>query len=730
MAHNNHLKTAPSTNKITFLICVFTFLTFASIHAQSVNIEWQQIYGGTNADGAYDIDATADGGFITGGYSYSGISGNKSVTNYGDSDYWVVKTDAAGNIEWQKTYGGSAFEQVETIAQTADGGYIVGGYSVSGISGNKTEANVAGSIDLWIVKLDASGNITWQNAIGGNGSDYLGSIYPTSDGGYIVGAYSYSGISGDKTEATVGFSADFWILKLNASGNIVWQNTIGGTSSDYCFRAKQAADGNYIVSGVSSSPISGDKTENSTGGMDVWVLKLNTSGGIIWQNTINASETETAYEMDITADGGAIIGTQTYSNSSPDKSENNISGGITTNDYWIIKLDASGNVEWENTIGGSAYDYNHGLLVMSSGEIVVAGYSLSPISGDKTQPLVGLADYWVIKFDSAGNYIYDKTIGGTVADYCYGLTETLDGKFVLCGSSASNISGDKTTNTYGLNDFWLVKIDDICEATTEICNTIDDDCDGLIDEELFVDITVTADGPLTFCQGATVTLTATHNGAGLQWRKNGASIPGATGVTYTVNQKGTYSCIAFNDCDSDTSENIIVTVNKNPTASISAGGPTSFCAGGSVTLTETPSGGCTYQWYKGATAIAGATSLNYVATTPGNYKCRVTKAATGCFKNSNSIAVFVPCKEGEELTEHADLLVYPNPANQFINVKLNNATTEQTEIVICDATGKNVLDQQCLGYEISIDIAGLIPGVYFIQSVSDHQIHNSSFIKQ
>ncbi|MBK9554981.1 MAG: T9SS type A sorting domain-containing protein [Bacteroidetes bacterium] len=727
MAHKKHLQIAQLLTKITFCIGVIISFTITKIHAQAVNIEWQQVYGGSSTDGAYDIDATADGGYITGGYSYSGISGNKTATNYGDSDYWVVKTDSVGNIEWQKTYGGSAFEQVETLSQTADGGYILGGYSVSGISGNKTEANVAGSIDLWIVKIDATGNITWQNAIGGNGSDYLGSIYPTADGGYIVGAYSFSGISGDKTEAVVGFSADYWILKLNSSGNIVWQNTIGGTGNDYCYRAKEAADGSFIVSGVSNSPISGDKTENSAGGVDVWVLKLDNSGNIVWQNTLTAAQTETAFEMDITSDGGAVIGTQTYSNSSVDKSENNISGGITSNDYWIIKLDASGNVEWENTIGGTSFDHNHALLVMNSGEIVVSGYSQSPISGDKTQPLIGLADFWLVKLDAAGNIIYDKTMGGTAADYCYGLTETLDGRFVMCGSSASTISGDKTLNTFGLSDFWLLKIDDICEATTEICNTIDDDCDGLIDEELFVDITVTADGPLTFCQGATVTLTATHNGAGLQWRKNGASIPGATGATYTVNQKGTYSCIAFNDCDSDTSENIIVTVNKNPSATISAGGPTSFCAGGSVSLTETPSGGCTYQWYKGATAIAGATSLNYVATTPGNYKCRVTKAATGCFKNSNSIAVFVPCKEGEELKENSTFVVYPNPAKDKIYIQTNSL--QINTVTIFNSVGQVVNKYSDVSVEDELDISNLAKGMYFISVANSEVTITKTFVK-
>lgn len=498
------------------LAAVFIQVDFT--YCQIVNLEWQQSVGGTSSEGAYCINPTTDGGYIAGGYTYSGISGNKTVAGFGDSDYFVVKFNGSGDIEWQNEFGGSGYDQLETVVQTADGGYILGGISISGISGNKTETNYAGSVDLWIIKLDASGNISWQNTIGGNAGDYLGSIYPTSDGGYIIGAQSYSGISGDKTEPVSGFS-DYWVIKLNASGTIVWQNTIGGTNTDYCFRAKESADGGFIVSGVSNSNISGDKTEASIGGigsMDVWVLKLNNLGAIVWQNTIGGTNAETAFELDVTPDGGAVIGTQTYSNSSADKSENNISGLTTTLDYWVIRLDNEGNILWENTLGGTSDDYNHALEVMNNGEIVVGGYSISPASGDKTAANYGNADFWYIKLDSLGNIIYDKTIGGINQDYCYHIAETLDGRIVLCGTSYSGLTGIKTSPNYGINDFWVVKVDDICEPTTEICNSLDDDCNGLVDDGITVEISVAAGGPTTFCQGSNVMLTATHTGETLQ----------------------------------------------------------------------------------------------------------------------------------------------------------------------------------------------------------------------
>jgi len=227
------------------------------------NIQWQNTIGGSGYDQLYSIQQTSDGGYILGGYSNSGISGDKTESSQGDYDYWVVKLDAIGNIQWQTTIGGNDADWLYSVQQTTDGGYILGGYSLSDISGDKTEGTQGGN-DYWVVKLDASGNIQWQNTIGGNNDDNLSSIQQTTDGGYILGGYSYSDISGDKTENSQG-SDDYWVVKLNASGNIQWQNTIGGSGYDQLYSIQQTSDGGYILGGYSESNISGDKTENSQG---------------------------------------------------------------------------------------------------------------------------------------------------------------------------------------------------------------------------------------------------------------------------------------------------------------------------------------------------------------------------------------------------------------------------------------------------------------------------------
>ena len=185
---------------------------------------------------------------------------------------FFTTTTLAQEIEWQNTIGGSLPDYLNCMQQTSDGGFILAGSSQSGISGDKTEDSQGGS-DYWVVKLDAFGNIQWQNSIGGNSDDYLTSIQQTIDGGYILGGYSNSGISGDKTENYQGLY-DYWVVKLDATGNIQWQNTIGGNSWDELISIQQTNDGGYILGGHSSSGISGDKTENSQGDYDYWVVKL------------------------------------------------------------------------------------------------------------------------------------------------------------------------------------------------------------------------------------------------------------------------------------------------------------------------------------------------------------------------------------------------------------------------------------------------------------------------
>lgn len=444
-----------------FIVCL---LTFSFGQTVAPGIEWQNTIGGSEYDELRSIEQTKDGGYILAGSSQSNISGDKTDTCIGSSDYWIIKIDIGGYIQWQKTIGGYNSDGPTSVEQTSDGGYILGGASSSNISGDKMENNLDTTLitgDYWIVRIDSIGNILWENTIGGSRSDALFSIQQTKDGGFILGGYSDSDSSVDKSENNFGGSEDFdyWIVKIDSLGNILWDNTIGGGSDDFLYSLQQTTDGGYILGGISGSNISGDKTESNIGGMDYWIVKTDSAGTIQWQNTIGGSDFEITLSVEQTADGGYILGGSSDSNISGDKSENNIDSIFQlTQDYWIVKTDSAGNINWQNTIGGDGQDALFSIHETINGGYILGGYSTSAVSGDKTENCFGSTDYWIVKTDSLGNVLWQRTIGGTTFDNLYTLQQTTDGGYVFGGASRSNISSTKSENCLGSYDYWVVKL--------------------------------------------------------------------------------------------------------------------------------------------------------------------------------------------------------------------------------------------------------------------------------
>jgi hypothetical protein len=502
--------------KNLFLILL---MFMSRVYGQAPAIEWQNTIGGTAIDYLYSIQQTDDQGFILGGSSYSLISGDKTQNSIA-LDYWIVKTDSIGDIQWQNSIGGISIDNLMSIDQTSDGGYILGGYSLSEISYDKTEPTIGGTYDYWIVKIDATGNIEWQNTIGGIAHDYFEVVKQTSDGGYIVGGWTTSGVSGDKTEPQLG-DYDFWLLKLNESGEIMWQNTIGGNLEDKLHCIEQTNDGGFIIGGSSKSGITGDKTEANMGDADYWVIKLNEVGEIQWQNTIGGNNYDELHSIYQTDDGGYMLGGFSVSGVSGDK----IEGSVGSPGYWILKLNSLGNIVWQNTIMPG---YFGDMKPTNDGGIIIGGYSFNGIYWDKTEENIGGDDYWVVKLDSLGNVLWDNTIGGTGDDNLYDIIQTADGGYMLAGYSNSGAIVDKSEEVIGFEDYWIVKLacedgtvfyhdadgdgfgneDDFINScsvppgyildhtdcddsnplmypgATEICNTIDDNCNLIVDEGL------------------------------------------------------------------------------------------------------------------------------------------------------------------------------------------------------------------------------------------------------
>ncbi len=433
-------------------LTLFVAIFFSNLSAGQ-EIIWQKTIGGDSIEGLWSGQITIDGSIIIGGYSNSSASGEKADSSRGLYDYWILKLNDTGDIVWQKTYGGNDDDFMHSITTTMDGGYACGGYSLSNISGEKSE-NSRGYRDFWVLKLDSVGDIIWQKTIGGTAWDELTHIRQTSDGGFILGGDSQSNVSGEKSEPSFG-GFDYWIIKIDSVANIEWQRTIGGSSDDHLMELEITDDGGFLCGGSSNSGISGLKTEACRGMYDYWLVKLDSLGNIEWQKTVGGDLTDGLGAIAKTTDGGYLCGGQSQSGISGDKTEPN-KGGF---DIWFVKLNSTGGIEWQKNYGGSQAESSNSLQQMNDGSFISYGQSNSPVSGDKLEPVRGLGvnDCWILKLDQAGNLLWQKTIGGANFDQGWSCLVAPDSSLILLGSSASDRGFEKAEDRRGSWDYWVMK---------------------------------------------------------------------------------------------------------------------------------------------------------------------------------------------------------------------------------------------------------------------------------
>jgi hypothetical protein len=438
---------------------IYTF-SYTNLQAQApINKIWDKTFGGADIDHLYAGTKTSDGGYIFGGGSGSGVGGDKTQPFVGgNSDIWIVKIDADGNKEWDKSFGSINSDALWSIKQTTDGGYLVGGTTQgTGISGDKSQVGY-GSGDYWVIKLDSSGNKLWDKTFGGSGTENLRALVQTADGGYILGGYSSSGISGDKSQPNKGSitltTSDLWIIKINANGNKIWDKTIGGTSQDALADLTLASDGGLIIGGYSQSNIGGDKTQPSRGLSDYWIVKTDATGNKVWDKTFGGSDNDFITCIRQTATGNFFIGG--YSNSGAGGDKTQPSKGF--EDYWFLKLDSLGNKIWDKSFGTSATDVIRDFVEVPGGGFLIAGYTAANINGDKSQISNGGADIWILKLDLNGMKVWDHSFGGNNDDWPADIYFSPDGSFLIAAESASGISSDKSQPCRGITDHWVIKV--------------------------------------------------------------------------------------------------------------------------------------------------------------------------------------------------------------------------------------------------------------------------------
>jgi hypothetical protein len=358
---------------------------------------WERTYGGGDIDIASSVQPTTDGGFIIGGYTSSfGADG---------SNFWLVKTDLGGNQLWNRTFGIDGDDVGTSVQQTADGGYVVSGY---------TDSLGAGSYDFWLVKTDGLGHEEWNKTFGGRGSEQAQAVQQTSDGGYVLAG---------STSSVGGGSVDFWVVKTDPLGKEEWSRAYGGYAAEWAWDIHQTGDGGYIVAGATQS--------FGAGGNDVWLVKTDALGNQDWDETYGGTDDELAYSLDPTADGGYILAGVTGSFGTGDV------------DLWLVKTDAFGVEEWNRTYGGYNFDRASSVRRTADGGYIVAGESGS-FGG------LGDRDLWLLKTDDLGNEAWNRVHGGLATDVAHSIEPT-GGGYIVAGWTTSFGAGS--------SDFYVLKTD-------------------------------------------------------------------------------------------------------------------------------------------------------------------------------------------------------------------------------------------------------------------------------
>ena len=377
-----------------------------------MDVSWEKIYGGEGNDAGDSICQTSDGGFF--------IVGETTSKGAGNMDIWLIKTDSEGIIEWDKTYGGEYYDRGKHGLQTADGGFIVIGYTASFSSGLN---------DAWLLKLDSNGDIEWDEMYGGEGNEEGVCVQQTNDGGYIVAGQTNSYGAG---------RTDAWIFKTDANGDIVWEKTFGEELGDLAEWIEQTSDGGYIFTGIFGIYSEGLIKYNIYS--DFWLVKIDEDGNKLWERFFNGGRYNLGHAVKQTEDEGYIMTGWTNAG--------RLSGG----DVWLIKTNSVGDTEWEKPIGKSyLIECAIGLDLTDDGGFIVTGCS-GFITGWPAKGMIAgvplITKTLVVKTDSNGDIDWQDNFGSGI---CMGriIKQCNDGGYIVIGN---------TGNHHNTGDLLLIKI--------------------------------------------------------------------------------------------------------------------------------------------------------------------------------------------------------------------------------------------------------------------------------
>jgi len=374
---------------------IITFIS-TSVLPQAPDTLWTKTFGGTGYDLGTCVQQTSDSGYV--------LIGSTQSYGVGEDDFWLIKTDEAGDTLWTKTYGGHSYDYGYSVQQTFDGGYILTG---------ETYSFPFNDWNGWLIKTDAAGDTIWTKVLGrNNNDDFARFAQQTSDSGYIVVGYTRSYGAGNE---------DAWLIKTDIAGDTLWTKTYGGIDGDWGFSVQQTENNGYIIAGGTESFGSGDR--------DVWLIKTDTIGDTIWTLVLGGADNDFANFVEQTSDSGYIVTGHTRS------------FGSGNHDVWLIKIDKAGDTTWTKTFGGIESDWGSSVQQTKDSGYIITGMTASFATGYQ--------DVWLIKTDVYGDTIWTKTFGGNDYDRGYSVQQTNDDGYIITGVTQSFGAGDR--------DAWLIK---------------------------------------------------------------------------------------------------------------------------------------------------------------------------------------------------------------------------------------------------------------------------------
>ncbi len=615
-------------------LLIITFIQ-TSVLGQNMEIIWKQCFGGSEKEIVYDIVKIPGGYFIT-GCTWS-MDGDVSYNN-GLLDGWLIKTDTLGNILWEKTYGGSNGDCFRRIFPDNTGNYILVGGSGSS-DGDISNDPYPDSEDFWIVKIDIDGNIIWDKIVGGSdGGEHIQNASPTLDGGVVCIGYTYS-TDGDVSVSYGG--ADTWAVKISSDGELEWDYTIGTDWIDKGYAVLATSDGGYLL--TSSSSIHDDAVGNITctphsyGFFDCVLFKLDSNLNLEWQRCYGGTDNDGVFALLEVEDGYVFTG-------SVDSNDGDISGwhegynhlGGPESDIWVVKIDFHGNIIWQKCLGGSRSESAKILLPSNNNEYIIVGTTRSnngDVTGNHSMSVFD-DDIWFVKLNSKGELLYQKCFGGELREMLnFGVVQKNDNNYVIAALTNYGPSYDVGCKPHGGNgdeDIWVFEIKD---------------CTGL-----YASPPARPVGPHAVCSSLTAQSTYYVHPAALAQTYEWHIHPSDAG---TVTQQDT-----------------------------------------TMALTWAPG-------FEGVVALRA-------------------RAVNECGPSEWSVFHWIDVHTCIGITEPAQngIQLWPNPAYDMLNIALPAATHLPVQLTLSDLTGRVLLSQEISQPHAVIRLSGLPNGIYFCRLAS------------